>query len=355
MRKVLTFIMFSVLYVSCSNNNSTPEPIVPENPDNNIQLGVSPTNMNATLKLYVKGYNIKVDWGDGSQITYGSGANGYINEEVSHTYTSYGAKVVKVGTTQLAVFKVLSQSMAVSSVTINSCPVLTDLLVIDQKAIESIDLSKCPNLSYLSCSGSGLKALSVDANMNLKQLMCDRNNLTNISLKNNSLLEDFDCRANQLTTLDLQNLSNLRFLECSYNQLESIDLKNNKRVVSLLCDTNKIASLDLSNNTDLNTFACRKNMLTSLDLSKNTFLVAFVCADNQITSIKLPTTSVLIAAYCNRNKMEAPALNNIFNDLALGNANYKINIKDNPGESVCDKTIATNKGWAFDTNDFMLF
>ncbi len=168
--------------------------------------------------------------------------------------------------------------------------------------LNSLDVSKCPALTWLNC---------------------ESNNLTSLDVSKNTALTHLDCHENNLTSLDVSKNTALTYLDCSHNDLTSLDVSKNTALTELDCSGNNLTSLDVSKCTKLTSLNCGYNNLTSLDVSKNTKLTHLDCGDNNLTS---------------------SALNQIFRDLPQVTS-QTIYIRNNPGTETCDKSIAENKGW----------
>ena len=86
---------------------------------------------------------------------------------------------------------------------------------------------------------------------------------------------------NKINSLDLSKNTNLTYLDCSKNNLSSLDTSANTALITLFCDYNQLTNLDISKNTALENFACNNNQLPNLDVSKNIVLKSFSCYNNQ--------------------------------------------------------------------------
>lgn len=182
------------------------------------------------------------------------------------------------------------------------------------------------NITHLKCYNNDLMSLDVSKNSALTYLWCNYNYLTNLNVNKNPVLQELDCENNQLTSLNLSKNTLLIGLNCSHNQL---------------------TSLDMSRNTKLTELMCKYNQLTSLDLSKNSALVLLLCNSNQLTSLDLGQNPALELLFCGNNQLTNSALNAIFNSLNDTAEDKTIVIINNPGESDCDRSIATTKSWTF--------
>ena len=136
----------------------------------------------------------------------------------------------------------------------------------DNYLITSLDISKCPGLTYLYRSGNQLTSLDVSGCTALEYLWCDEN---------------------QLTSLDASKCLNLIKLDCSTNQLTTLNVSKNTALTILWCFDNQLTSLDVTKNAALTDLTCYENQLTSLDVSKNTILESLWCFDNLFTAAEM--------------------------------------------------------------------
>lgn len=173
---------------------------------------------------------------------------------------------------------------------------------------------------------------------------CRGMQLTALDVRNNKELEVLDCGDNQLTRLDLSGNEALAELWCDGNQLTNLDLNNNRVLAELYCYKNYLRDLNINNNTALVRLNCSQNQLTDLDLSKNTVLRRVDCYENRLTSLDLSKNKTLIYAVCNDNLLTSGGLDALFATL-LNNEQGNLFIAGNPGEELCDRSIATQRGW----------
>ena len=94
--------------------------------------------------------------------------------------------------------------------------------------LTSLDVSKCPALQTLNCSGHNLSSIDVTQNPELYRLHCDYNyNVISLDLSKNTKLQDLVCYSMGLYELDLSNNPALHTLRCNYNYLTELDLSAN--------------------------------------------------------------------------------------------------------------------------------
>ena len=156
-------------------------------------------------------------------------------------------------------------------------------------------------------------------------------------------ITSLDCYGNQLKSLDVSKNPALKILNCMSNQIKNLDVSKNTALIQLNCCHNQLKSLDV--NTALMELWCGGNQLTSLDVSKNIVLKELFCWDNQITKLDVSKNTALEDLDCSENKLEAAALNALFESLNSNEGVKNIDISDNPGTNSCDQSIATKKGW----------
>ena len=251
-----------------------------------------------------------------------------------------------------------------TSLTLERCSSLTELICRWNNEITSLDLSSCTALTKLYCPDN-LTSLDLSHNTALTELYCP-DNLTSLDLSHNTALTEFKCDYLQLSSLDLShnkalkvfraegismtkldfshntalevlvakegslksltlpksktlrvlnyaetevghmdvsNYPALEELRCGYNNLTHLDVSNNRRLKILACDGNKLTSLDLSNNPALEVLDCGENPLTSLNVSNMPALTSLDCWGAQLTSLDLSSNPALTELSCDRNQL----------------------------------------------------
>ena len=251
-----------------------------------------------------------------------------------------------------------------TSLTLERCSSLTELICRWNNEITSLDLSSCTALTKLYCPDN-LTSLDLSHNTALTELYCP-DNLTSLDLSHNTALTEFKCEYLQLSSLDLShnkalkvfraegvsmtkldfshntalevmvaregslksltlpksktlrvldyaetevghmdvsNYPALEELRCGYNNLTHLDVSNNRRLKILACDGNKLTSLDLSNNPALEVLDCGENPLTSLNVSNLPALTSLDCWGAQLTSLDLSSNPALTELSCDRNQL----------------------------------------------------
>lgn len=135
-----------------------------------------------------------------------------------------------------------------------SCPHLVEINLngVDSCENKSLDLSGCPGLRYLTCSGCTLVNLNLSSLVKLLMLSCSENRLTNLNLSACTSLTQLKCAYNGLEKLDLTPNSALSMLDCSKNPLTTLKLLSCQHLHSFKCvDCPTINMLNLSRCTAL--------------------------------------------------------------------------------------------------------
>ena len=300
---ILLIAMYAIAFTACSKDDSSLE----DGKEGIITL-VHKTDysdrdpVKMTFITFNKGKIITIDWGDGNvekiECHRARNSEGYYSNEIQHKYTNSNPYIITIKG-RIRDFGCFS------------------------KHIISLDISKCPALTSLSCSPLALTSLDVSKNTALTSLNCADNNLT---------------------SLDVSGCPALTMLNCGNNNLTSLDVSKNTALTGLWCNFTNLTSLDVSGCPALTKLECRVSNLTSLDVSKNTALTSLDCTFNALTSLDVSGCPALTRLQCNDNNLSASALNKIFIDLppiTYGEISYW----NNPGTDTCDKRILDYKGW----------
>jgi Leucine-rich repeat (LRR) protein len=80
--------------------------------------------------------------------------------------------------------------------------------------LTSLDISKNKQLQILNCSGNQLTSLDVSKNTKLTHLDCYWNKLTSLDVSKNTALESLNCGGNKLTSLNVSKNTKLKKLDC---------------------------------------------------------------------------------------------------------------------------------------------
>ena len=146
------------------------------------------------------------------------------------------------------------------SVDVTKVPTLTSLTINNTTSskyapqLESIDLSKNTELTYLSLQGNKdnygkLTTLDLTANTKLENLYVQFNALTEVKLGENAL-NLINVQDNQLPSLDWTKLTGLKNIYASNNKLAGeADLSANAKLENVQLNNNKLTSVKVSNAT----------------------------------------------------------------------------------------------------------
>ena len=231
-----------------------------------------------------------------------------------------------------------------TSLTLERCSSLTELICRWNNEITSLDLSSCTALTKLYCPDN-LTSLDLSHNTALTEFKCDYLQLSSLDLSHNKALKVFRAEGVSMTKLDfshntalevmvaregslksltlpksktlrvldyaetevghmdVSNYPALEELRCGSNGLTHLDVSNNRRLKILACGSNKLTSLDLSNNPALEELYCGENPLTSLNVSNLPALTSLDCWGAQLTSLDLSSNPALTELSCDRNQL----------------------------------------------------
>ena len=180
-----------------------------------------------------------------------------------------------------------------TSLTLERCSSLTELICPWNNEITSLDLSSCTALKVLNClSLYNLTSLDVSHNTALTELICDGNRLTSLDLSHNTALTELTC-SNLTVPLDLSHNTALTKLDCGGLAATTLDLSHNTALTELVCDYIKASSLDLSHNKALKVFSAEGASMTKLDFSHNTALEVMAVTEGPLKSLILPKSKTL--------------------------------------------------------------
>ena len=210
----------------------------------------------------------------------------------------------------------------ITSLDLSSCTALTKLYCPDN--LTSLDLSHNTALTEFKCEYLQLSSLDLSHNKALKVFRAEGVSMTKLDFSHNTALEVMVAREGSLKSLTLPKSKTLRVLDyaetkvghmdvsnypaleelrCGYNNLTHLDVSNNRRLKILACDGNKLTSLDLSNNPALEVLDCGENPLTSLNVSNLPALTSLDCWGAQLTSLDLSSNPALTELSCDRNQL----------------------------------------------------
>jgi Leucine-rich repeat (LRR) protein len=131
-------------------------------------------------------------------------------------------------------------------------------------------------------NNSNLETLDLSKFPNIEKLYCSNNKITHLDLSGCTNLTVLYCNHNEITHLDLSGCPNLTVLYCNNNNISNLVLLKNKNLKNLYCNNNKIKSLILPNRSKLEILDCRNNQITYFDLSNCYNLNKLNCENNNI-------------------------------------------------------------------------
>lgn len=121
------------------------------------------------------------------------------------------------------------------SLDVSSNTKLTELNCSNTKLTE-LDISNNKELKYLDCSGNDLRTLDVSSNPNISVLYIDYNYLLDsIDLSSCPELMYLTVFYTAISELDLSACTKLEGIDCSFAHLTELDLTNNERLTTIIC------------------------------------------------------------------------------------------------------------------------
>ena len=176
-----------------------------------------------------------------------------------------------------------------------------EALVCQDNVLESLDLTKCPDLRYIDCSGNAdLSRIELAEDSLLRALDCNRTALDlKQALPHWKNLWGLDCRAMQLTELDMRGNPRLSFVACSNNQIDTLSLAGTQ-MGDLYCSENGMRWIDFGTDTlqSLRFLDCAFNRLTGLNLSLLPDLVGIFFVGNELACVDMSGNAALTHHYC---------------------------------------------------------
>ncbi|EFW37565.1 leucine-rich repeat domain-containing protein [Treponema phagedenis] len=96
--------------------------------------------------------------------------------------------------------------------------------ITDNGTVNALDVSACPKLEVLRCSGNQIKSLDLITNNVLRELYCGNNQISALNLKVQKNLAVLHCEGNLLRTLNLTAAKKLTELRCSENAIQTAEM-----------------------------------------------------------------------------------------------------------------------------------
>ena len=178
----------------------------------------------------------------------------------------------------------------------------------------SLDLSKCPLLSYLCILGDHLDTLvtsgadslqkmwiesraltgmDVSANTELKDLQLDCPKLETLNVAENRKLEELKVSSERLAAVDVGNQVELTYLSLTAGRLEALDVGKNTKLTRLTVDSDQLETLDVSRNGELECLHVGSKRMTELNLEENKKLNDLSLRCVKLSSLKLYSDKAL--------------------------------------------------------------
>ena len=242
-----------------------------------------------------------------------------------------------------SLYKIVSYYSDIESLDLSSCPNLTYLEAHGMK-LTSIDLTHCPELDYLWLKFNEVAELDLSKCTKIQEVQIGYNKLTSLDMSKCPDVKLLEVASNLLTDINLQGCTELQSLDVSMNQLTELDLKDCMKLFSASVSENYLTTLDLSGMeelvviscsfnslADINTTGCRdlrwlyadNNKLTHLDLRANSALEELALTNNELVELLVSGLSRLSLCEFNGNHLERL-------DLSGCSSVYELYVHDNP-------------------------
>lgn len=143
--------------------------------------------------------------------------------------------------------------------------------------ITGIDITRCRNLTGL--------------------ILQDNPALGSIDLSQNNLMEALNLQNCGLSTLTISNMSNLGILEASENSLVALDVTNNSQLYSLSVSNNNLDELDIAQNLYLTTIIADNNLLRELEINDNESIIELRLQGNRLSSSNIDNILISLDTY----------------------------------------------------------
>lgn len=139
----------------------------------------------------------------------------------------------------------------------------------NKEVLESTKMGRA--LQVMNCTNKDIKSMEgIELFPELKILICSDNPLQTIDLSRNPQLVRFTAAEVPLRSLDVSHNPELKMIEVSYSDISKLDLSHNPKLDYLYCIFSpRIKELDLSQNPMLQTLFIRETNIQILDLRKN--------------------------------------------------------------------------------------
>lgn len=81
----------------------------------------------------------------------------------------------------------------------------------------------------------------------LAKLIIENKGLTTLDVSKATALVDLNCSNNKISSLTLPVTNTFRTLQCSNNEMTSLDVSGATDIVTLICENNDLSELDVTN------------------------------------------------------------------------------------------------------------
>lgn len=215
-----------------------------------------------------------------------------------------------------------AHGMKLTSIDLTKCSKL-DYLWLKFNAITELDLTNCPNIREAQVGGNKIGSLDMSNCHDIRLLEVANNALTEVNLSGCTMLESLDLSANQLTELDLSDCDKLFSASVSENKLSTLDVSGKPELVVLSCSFNQIAEINTEGCRDLRWLYADNNKLTHLDLRSNSKMEELALTNNELVELLVSGLEALSLCEFNGNNLERL-------DLSGCPSVYELYVHDNP-------------------------
>lgn len=186
-----------------------------------------------------------------------------------------------------------------------------DTVYIKYHQFESLDLSRCSKLKYLSVTNGSLSTLKLDSCAELVMLNCSKNNLKELDVTPLTNLSFLNCSNNQITSaLDLTDKSQLTSLNIANNKIPSIKVEGCHKIPSLDCSGNLLSELSVKNCAGLSSLKCNNNRLQTLSIDNLPKIETLNCSSNRLTNLSIANCEKLTTLNCGSNRLKTISIEN---------------------------------------------
>ena len=176
----------------------------------------------------------------------------------------------------LAILTIENVGAIDQSLSLRDYPALLSFDAYHCPSLKVCDPTGCPDLLRLSLDISDVETLDVSKNPNLLILNIAQTKIRQIDLSNNKYLTEFYCghvgsynSEYTLSAIDLSHCPDLQRLACEGNELTTLDISANTRLSYLNCSRNKLTGINFDNNPDLYSVNVSNNYMDFATLPAN--------------------------------------------------------------------------------------